>query len=77
MNPESSFNKSIKASTAVYCTDWDQYYVLKGEVEKVLEDAYNAPIFVNNEDYRNSYDFGGDPAGKSPDGFPGCILKNF
>ncbi len=77
MNPTSSFNKSIKTASAVYCTNWDKYYVFKGEVDQVVEDAYYAPIFVNDEDYRHLYDFGGDPTHQSEDGFPGCILKNF
>ena len=77
MNPESSYNKSIDAATAIYCTDWDKFNVFKGEIQPVLDDAYNAPVFVKNDEDRNIYDFGYDFEGKSPDGFPGCILKKF
>tara|TARA_Y100000782_G_scaffold4962_1_gene5893 strand:- start:147009 stop:148898 length:1890 start_codon:yes stop_codon:yes gene_type:complete len=76
MNPESSYNKSIGAATAIYCTDWDKFSVLKGEIQPTLDDAYHAPVFVKDGN-RAEYDFGYDFEGKSPDGFPGCILKDF
>ena len=50
MNPTSSYNESIQTASAIYCTDWDKYYIFKGEVDKALKDAYNAPIFVNDPD---------------------------
>ncbi len=77
MNPDSSYNRSVKTASAVYCTDWDKFYIFKNEVLPTLKDAYNAPVFVNNTDLSSEYEFGGNPEGKSPDNFPGCILKKF
>ncbi len=77
MNPTSSYNESIQTASAIYCTDWDKYYIFKGEVDKALKDAYNAPIFVNDPDLEEDYAFGGTKVGRSEDGFPGCVLKDF
>lgn len=77
MNPSSSYNESIMTASAIYCTDWDQFNVFKGEVHKAIDDAYDAPIFVNDPDFKDDYKFGGPSDGKSPDHFPGCILKDF
>lgn len=74
-NPTSSFNRSIEAANAVYCTDWDRFYIFKGEVKQTLKDAYSAPVFVRTSSERSLYPFGLEFEGKSPDNFPGCILK--
>jgi hypothetical protein len=74
-NPNSSFNQSIKASNAVYCTNWDKFNTLKGEISETLTDAFHAPVFVKESSDQENYKFGYDSTDKSPDGFPGCIPK--
>jgi len=74
-NPESSFNTSLSVATSVYCTNWDKFYVLKGEINQTLTDAYHAPVFLKEEDKRAEYNFGKDHIGKSVDNFPGCIIQ--
>ena len=77
-NPNSSFNNSIRALDTVYCTDWNAYNVFKpGQLDLLQTDAYNAPLFVKDESRRSEYNFGLEFEGKSPDNFPGCILKDF
>lgn len=76
-NPNSSFNKSIETANAVYCTNWDKFNVLGGEVNQTQTDAYHAPVFVNSIKDQEDYQFGYSSRGKSEDGFPGCILKDF
>jgi len=75
-NPDSSFNKSISEADAVYCTNWDKFNVFKGDITNTMTDAYNAPVFLKDESRRAEFNFGLDSAGKSPDNFPGCIVKN-
>ena len=71
-NPESSFNTSLHNSDAVYCTNWDKFNILGGEVEQTLTDAYHAPIFLKDE-FKTGFEFAGTSANKSKDNFPGCI----
>ncbi|MBT4723189.1 hypothetical protein HOB30_05515 [Candidatus Falkowbacteria bacterium] len=72
-NPSSSFNISIKQASAVYCTDWNKYNMFDpAQIEPALADAWNAPVFVNDEDLADEYDFGYASKGKSKDNFPGC-----
>ncbi len=72
-NPDSSYNLSIKESTAIYCTNWDAFYIFKGEVTNAIDDAYSAPLFLKDESRRNEFNFGLNFQGKSKDGFPGCL----
>ena len=74
-NPESSYNLSVKVADAVYCTDWDKFYIFKGEVPQTLADAYSAPLFLKDESRRAEYNFGLETAGRSEDNFPGCIPR--
>jgi hypothetical protein len=76
-NPESSFNLSLENSTAVYCTDWDSHNLFKGELDTILDEAYNAPLILNDKNKSDDYNFGHDRTEKSKDNFPGCIVKNF
>lgn len=74
-NPESSYNRSINEADAIYCTNWDTFSVFKNQLKATLSDAWNAPVFLKDEDQRVDYNFGLDSAGKSPDNFPGCISQ--
>ena len=74
-NPESSYNLSVKVADAVYCTDWDKFFIFKGEVQQTLDDAYTSPLFLKDESRRGEYNFGLDATGRSTDGFPGCIPR--
>ena len=47
-NPLSSFNTSLDQADLVYCTNWDKFKVLKGELIPLIEHAYNAPM-LNRE----------------------------
>jgi len=74
-NPNSSYNLSIREADVIYCTDWDKFEVFKKEIPQTLKDAYHAPLFFKDESTASEYSFGGDSAGKSVDGFPGCIPR--
>jgi hypothetical protein len=77
-NPDSSFNTSLRTMDSVYCTNWDGFNAFKpGELQLAQTDAFNAPLFLKDESRRSVYQFGLDFEGKSPDKFPGCIIKNF
>lgn len=74
-NAESSYSRSIKAADAIYCTDWDAYDLFSGQISELQKDAWQAPIFFNQEIDQRNYEFAGTSEGKSQDGFPGCIPK--
>ena len=76
-NPNSSYNRSLEEMNSVYCTNWDGFNAFKpAELQGAIMDAYNAPVFLKDESNREEqYDFGYDFVGKSPDGFPGCLIK--
>ena len=75
-NPDSSYNVSVNEADAVYCTDWDKYYIFKDDnIKDTLTDSWDAPIFLKDESRRADYNFGVDPTGRSKDNFPGCIPR--
>jgi hypothetical protein len=77
-NPDSSFNTSLRTMSSVYCTNWDGFNAFKaGELQLAQTDAHNAPLFLKDESRRSEYNFGTEFEGKSPDNFPGCIIKTF
>lgn len=74
-NPDSSYSRSIKTAQAIFCTNWDGHDLFSGELKSLQRDAWEAPIFINNDAHSGDYDFGGESEGKSEDQFPGCIPK--
>ncbi len=46
-NPESSLRQDLAAATAVKCTNWDSFDLMKGQISAMVEDAYNAPLVLN------------------------------
>lgn len=75
-NPNSSYNLSVEESDLVYCTNWNAYSVFKKQINELIQDAFDAPLFAKNPDVRDEYNFGYDIDGKSEDGFPGCIPRD-
>lgn len=46
-NKESSFNRSLNETDAVYCTDWNSFDVFnKGQLNSMLRDSYTAPVLL-------------------------------
>ncbi|MBK9037635.1 MAG: hypothetical protein IPL83_00465 [Bdellovibrionales bacterium] len=45
-NKESSFNRSLGETDAVYCTDWNSFEVFHGELNSMLRDSYGAPVLL-------------------------------
>jgi hypothetical protein len=45
-NKESSFNRSLNETDAVYCTDWNSFDVFHGEMDSMLRDSYEAPVLL-------------------------------
>jgi hypothetical protein len=45
-NKESSFNRSLGETDAVYCTDWNSFDVFHGELNSMLRDSYDAPVLL-------------------------------
>jgi|GEM_PF-4542396 len=71
-NRHSSFSSALRTADAVYCTDWNRQSPVA--LEKMLEDAFNAPTFLKpgvSEEFRIN------PVGrdKNGQGYPGCVPK--
>ncbi len=45
-NKDSSFNRSLSETDAVYCTDWNSFDVFHGELNSMLRDSYGAPVLL-------------------------------
>lgn len=70
-NPDSSFNRSLRAVNISYCTDWNRYNPFKGEMPAMQKEAYSSPVFVaagTDKSFQVN-------KGASPDAtkFPGCL----
>jgi hypothetical protein len=71
-NKNSSFSRAIRMADAVYCTDWDRQSL--GELDKMLDDAFEAPTFLKRG---VSEEFRINPVGRDANGqgYPGCVPK--
>jgi hypothetical protein len=73
-NPDSSFNQSIRAADAVYCTDWNRFNPVTGELSALTKEAYGASVFLKPGAPRSLQV---NAPRKSPDyrRLPGCVAR--
>lgn len=71
-NPQSSFQKSLRVSDFVYCTDWDSYEPLKTGKKEMESNAYGSPVFAKPGMPR-SFQVNGNSPSPDPKKFPGCL----
>ena len=71
-NKISSYSRAVRMADVVYCTDWDRQSL--GELDKMLEDAFEAPTFLKAgvPEYFRINPVGRDKNGQ---GYPGCVPK--
>ena len=48
-NKSSSFSQALELSSAVVCTDWNQYKLMNDGPLKIFQKAYEAPILMKND----------------------------
>jgi len=47
-NKNSSHNRSVQEADAAYCTNWNAFNLLKGELNGLWYDAYNSPVILKD-----------------------------
>jgi hypothetical protein len=63
-NPASSFQRALRETSAVYCTNWNDYDLFKGQMWDMVAQSYASPVFLEPGTPKalgvNAADFSGD-----------------
>lgn len=78
-NEKSSYYRSIQAADIVVCTDWNRWNLFKDGPVPMIEEAYLAPIIVNNKSNplsftEKSFLFTEEMSISEKSKWPGCAL---
>jgi hypothetical protein len=72
-NHDSSYQRSLRAADAVYCTNWDSYNMFQEQMWPMVEQAYTSPVFLGPGAAKG---LGVNPPDNAPNAaslYPGCI----
>lgn len=70
LGADSSFKRSIKEASAVYCTNWNKFKVFNGQMWDMVTEAYSAPVITSN----SSLAVNATSAAQGQS-HPGCIVR--